>query len=55
MADQFFGWELLFNNVKYDVNRKEAVLMLLIHYSLIKNGFKCVGVNDDWVNRNFIF
>ncbi|XP_065206639.1 proteasome inhibitor PI31 subunit-like [Planococcus citri] len=48
MADQFFGWELLFNNVKSDIKKKEDVLMLLIHYSLIKNGFKCVGVNDDW-------
>nr|ABM55622.1 hypothetical protein [Maconellicoccus hirsutus] len=48
MGDKFFGWELLVNNVKNDINKKEDVLTLLVHFSLIKAGFKCVGINDDW-------
>ncbi len=49
MADNLYGWELLWSLVKNDVKKKEDVILLLIHHSLLKSDFKCAGLSENWV------
>ncbi|BES87667.1 proteasome inhibitor [Nesidiocoris tenuis] len=46
MADSF-GWDLMYKVSENDLKKKEDVLTLVIHYVIIKNGFRCVGLGDD--------
>lgn len=41
-----FGWDLTYNSVKNDIKTKEDLLAVLIHWCLIKSGFRCVGVGE---------
>lgn len=42
-----FGWEIFINSVQRQFNQKSDVLVSLIHFLLIKNGFLCIGIGDD--------
>lgn len=41
-----FGFELLHQIHKEQLNTKEDVLVLFTHWFLMKNGFKCLGIGD---------
>lgn len=51
MASNLVGWELLYHSVEYVIEKKEDVLIALIHWVLIKNGYKCIGVGSDTVSN----
>lgn len=54
MTDNMLGWELLFRASKPDIKKKEDVLLILIHYSLLKSDFKCYGKSENWVSNFYI-
>lgn len=54
MADNMQGWELLLRIVKPDIKKKEDVLAVLIHFTLLKHDFKCAGKSEKWVHSLFI-
>ncbi|KAK9506841.1 hypothetical protein O3M35_008703 [Rhynocoris fuscipes] len=41
------GWNLIYKLSENDLKKKEDVLTLMIHFLLIKAGYKCVGLGDD--------
>ncbi|KAF6207739.1 hypothetical protein GE061_016187 [Apolygus lucorum] len=41
------GWEPMYRVSENDLKKKEDVLLLVIHYILTKNGYRCVGLGDD--------
>ncbi|GLH14433.1 Proteasome inhibitor PI31 subunit [Gryllus bimaculatus] len=47
MASCMFGWDLIYKLAEKDINKKEDVLLLLVHWYLVKSGLKCVGLGDD--------
>lgn len=48
MTSEFvIGWELMFHSVQKDIKTKEDVLIVLIHWALIKSRFRCIGLGDD--------
>uniref|UniRef100_A0A336K604 Proteasome inhibitor PI31 subunit n=1 Tax=Culicoides sonorensis TaxID=179676 RepID=A0A336K604_CULSO len=48
MSDNLFGWELTFKSVESSLaNNKTDVVIVFIHFVLLKNKFKCVGIGDD--------
>lgn len=49
MGNEMLGWELLLQTVKPEISKKEDILLLLVHYSLLKLGFKCAGSGENWV------
>ncbi|XP_067008959.1 proteasome inhibitor PI31 subunit [Anabrus simplex] len=49
MASDMFGWDLVYKLAEKDITKKEDVLVVLIHWFLLKNGFKCVGIGDNKV------
>ncbi|XKL66923.1 hypothetical protein PGB90_010343 [Kerria lacca] len=50
MSDNMQGWELLLRIVRTNIKKKEDILFLLIHFSLLKSDFKCAGKTENWVN-----
>ncbi|KAL3267247.1 hypothetical protein HHI36_011380 [Cryptolaemus montrouzieri] len=46
MADNPFGWDLLFSSIKNDVKSNQDLLVGLVHFALVSNGFKCVGLGE---------
>ena len=50
MANTVIGFELLLHSVKQDIKKKEDILLLLVHHSLLKAGFKCTGNGETWVS-----
>lgn len=42
-----FGWDLLFKVTQPQIRNNEDVLICLVHWKLIHQGFKCVGVGED--------
>uniref|UniRef100_A0A069DYC4 Proteasome inhibitor PI31 subunit n=1 Tax=Panstrongylus megistus TaxID=65343 RepID=A0A069DYC4_9HEMI len=46
MSD-IFGWDLIYTITVEDLQKKEDVLTLLIHFLMIKAGYKCIGLGDD--------
>lgn len=49
MADNPFGWDLLSNSIKNDIRNNQDLLMGLVHYTLVSNGFKCIGLGESKV------
>lgn len=47
MASNLIGWELLYHSVENAIEKKEDILVVLIHWVLIKNGYKCIGLGTD--------
>lgn len=47
MSEPTFGWELTFRSVKDEVNSQVDILIAFIHFFLLKNNFKNVGIGDD--------
>ncbi|XP_034951896.1 proteasome inhibitor PI31 subunit [Chelonus insularis] len=45
-ATNYFGFELLNKLVDDQLQKKEDVIILFVHWFLIKNGFKCIGLGD---------
>lgn len=43
----FFGFELVFKTVESSIQAKSDVLIAVIHWYLIKNSFRNVGIGDD--------
>lgn len=46
MSD-LFGWDLIYKVTESDLNKKEDVMTLLVHFVLIRNGYRCIGLGDD--------
>lgn len=44
-----FGWDLIYRASEHDLKKKEDVMMLLVHFTLIKNRYRCIGLGDDKV------
>ncbi|KAL1139625.1 hypothetical protein AAG570_006605 [Ranatra chinensis] len=44
---ELFGWDLIYRVTEPDINKKEDVLLLLVHFQLIKNGYRCIGLGDE--------
>lgn len=42
-----FGWDLLFKVTQPQIRNNQDVLICLVHWKLIHQGFKCVGVGED--------
>lgn len=42
-----FGWDLLFKVTQPQIRNNEDILICLVHWKLIHQGFKCVGVGED--------
>ncbi|XP_055535864.1 proteasome inhibitor PI31 subunit [Wyeomyia smithii] len=48
MADsEFFGLELLYKTVENSIQTKSDVLIAIVHWYLIRNSFRNVGIGDD--------
>ncbi|KAJ8670809.1 hypothetical protein QAD02_002068 [Eretmocerus hayati] len=45
-SKHIFGFELLYKVSGGNINKKEDVLVLLVHWNFIKDGFKCLGIGD---------
>ncbi|XP_012259462.2 proteasome inhibitor PI31 subunit [Athalia rosae] len=41
-----FGYELLYKLVEKQIKKKDDVLITLVHWYLIKSGFRCIGTGD---------
>lgn len=52
MTDNLIGFELLLHCAKPDIKKKEDLLILLAHHCLLKAGFKCAGIGEEWVSCN---
>lgn len=44
---QYFGFELLFNSVKSELNEKHELFVVVFHWFLIREGFLCLGVGTE--------
>lgn len=44
--NDIFGFELLYKSIENQLSKKEDVLVLFVHWYLIKSGFKCLGQGD---------
>uniref|UniRef100_A0A1B6D1P0 Proteasome inhibitor PI31 subunit n=1 Tax=Clastoptera arizonana TaxID=38151 RepID=A0A1B6D1P0_9HEMI len=65
MSSDTLFWELTYKSVEKSINKKEDVLLVFIHWALLKSGLRCVGLKvteakvedgrellpDDW-NKN---
>ncbi|KAK1126635.1 hypothetical protein K0M31_004262 [Melipona bicolor] len=45
-ASNVFGFELVQEIYSNQIARKEDVLILFVHWYLIKHGFRCIGIGD---------
>lgn len=45
-SNNSFGWELLYNAVKNELNDKKNLGVVLIHFALLKSNFRCIGTGD---------
>ncbi|OXU22164.1 hypothetical protein TSAR_000639 [Trichomalopsis sarcophagae] len=45
-ANNTFGFELLHKVSAAQISKKEDVLILLVHWHFVKNGYKCLGIGD---------
>lgn len=47
-SDYFYGWDLLFKTIAGQVNKKDDLLIALVHFVLTKHSqFRCIGLGDD--------
>lgn len=42
-----FGFEALYKIYCKEINKKQDVIILLIHWYLTKCGFRCIGIGDE--------
>lgn len=54
MASNLIGWELLYHSIENVLEKKEDILVTLIHWVLIKNGYKCIGLGSDAVSNQVV-
>lgn len=47
MSNVNFGIDLLLESQKLNITCKSDVLMILLHWMMCKNGFRCVGIGHD--------
>lgn len=47
-----FGWDLLYKVTEPQIRNDQDVLICLIHWKLIHQGFRCVGVGEDTTQPN---
>ncbi|XP_075168179.1 proteasome inhibitor 31 kDa [Haematobia irritans] len=46
--DFFYGWDLLFKTIEKQLNKKDDLLIALVHFVLTKHSqFRCIGIGDD--------
>ncbi|OAD55004.1 Putative proteasome inhibitor [Eufriesea mexicana] len=45
-ANRVFGFELLQEIYNTQITKKEDILILFVHWYLIKQGFRCIGIGD---------
>lgn len=45
-ANRVFGFELLQEIYDTQIAKKEDILILFVHWYLIKQGFRCIGIGD---------
>lgn len=56
MASNLIGWDLLYHSVENEILKKEDILVTLIHWILIKNGYRNIGLGTDIVsNQTYLF
>ncbi|XP_015524771.1 proteasome inhibitor PI31 subunit isoform X1 [Neodiprion lecontei] len=41
-----FGFELLYKSVENQINKKDDVLITLVHWYFVRTGFRCIGTGD---------
>lgn len=46
MSSGLFGWDLLYRSVENDIKNNKDVLVCFVHFVLVSNGFKCIGLGD---------
>lgn len=42
-----FGFELFQKLYDNEIQKKEDVIILFVHWYLMKSGFKCIGIGDE--------
>lgn len=42
-----FGFELLQKLYQDEIHKKDDLIILFIHWYLIKSGFRCIGIGDE--------
>lgn len=47
MSDTIFGWELTYKTVESSLSKNTDVLVAFIHFFLLKNKLKIVGIGDE--------
>lgn len=45
-TNNIFGFELFQEIYNKQITKKEDLLILFIHWYLIKQGFRCIGIGD---------
>lgn len=55
-TNNIFGFELFQEIYNKQITKKEDLLILFIHWYLIKQGFRCIGIGDSVsYYRTFVF
>lgn len=48
MTANFFGWQLLYELIKNDLQKDADILVAIAHWQLVKTGkLSCLGIGDD--------
>lgn len=50
--NDIFGWDLLYKVTQPQIRNNQDVVMCLVHWKLIHEGFRCVGVGEDTTQPN---
>ncbi|KAL9921253.1 proteasome inhibitor 31 kDa [Glossina fuscipes fuscipes] len=47
-GDYFYGWNLLYKTIEKDINKKDDLLIALVHFVLTKHSqFRCIGLGEN--------
>lgn len=49
---QYFGFELLYSQVKNDLAEKSDLLVVVFHWFLIRENFQCIGVGTEVIVKD---